>query len=136
MSVEIWEPTPPDETEFVIAHLLPIGLTSSMRLATDPVPFTLVNRAGGADERDFEDDSIVSVKHFDSTYTLAKQGANQRHQRMLLLKYTDVVVTMPDGTLASCDYLTVLQKPMRVDYGQEQIQTFISRYQIGFAPVS
>lgn len=136
MSVEIWLPQPCDETDFVLSHLQPLGgALGSMRLATDPLPFTMVNRVGGGDEEQ-EDVAIVSVHYFDSTYTLAKQGAQQRHQRMLLLKYKAVDVTLSDGTVTGCNHLKVLQKPVRIDYQQETIQRFVSRYEIGLAPNS
>ena len=136
MSVELWTPTPADETDFIISHLTPCGgAYGSMRLANDDLPFTMVNRVGGGDD-EMEDRAIVSVHHFDKTYTLAKRGAQQRHQRMLLLKYKAVDVTLSDGSVAGCDYLKVLQKPIRVDYEQESIQRFVSRYEIGLAPYS
>lgn len=137
MSVELYNLSPPNAVEFVIAWLRPLGLVDVKRPAGEDLPFRMVNGVTATDDEcQFLDESIVSVHTFDTTYTEASDAATITHQRMMVLADNPSNGVTLGGVPACADWVETVQKPIRVDYGDNMINRFVARYRLGFTFVA
>lgn len=135
---ELYNEAPPNAVEYVIAWLRPLGLCDVKRPAGETLPYRMVNGLPGEeDDNLFTDDPIVSVHTFAADYTAASDAAADTHRRMqLLIHNPGRDVTLTDSTVVNADYVKTVQTPMWVDYGDNTINRFVARYQLGLSFVA
>lgn len=146
MSVELLEEDAPDAEEFVIAWLEALtdtgGRVAVEREAGAELPFWIVTRVAGPDDPDcFADWPVVDVDLLvDNTsgdqHVAAKDEAKRTHRRMLYLAQHVPDVTMADGSLANCDWVKSLQRPVRMPYSDKNVIRYVARYELGLSFVA
>lgn len=119
---------PADAEDVIIAWLAPLGVVSAERPAGDVLPYRLVTRVAGSDNR-ITDSAVVSVHTFAATITAAATEARATHHRMLSLGPQDDVV-MPDSTIVRVECVDTHQGPLWVDYEDDTIKRYVARYEI------
>lgn len=130
----------PSVTEFVITYLgNQFGATgvgaerpSSTAPNPTPLPYRMVNRVSGHDDKVFES-SIVSVHTFGYTMTDAEAAAYVTHGWMLALGppiFGQIPVTISNSQVVMADCVETMQSPLWVDYEDTNIRRFVARYQI------
>jgi hypothetical protein len=138
----------PDAEDFVVAWLTPLNALSnppggcaSRRFPNDPLPFRMVRRVTGGGDQVF-DNSVVSVHTIAGDAdgvdadTLASRYCHVTNRRMLfLLDNPLTAVPLPDGAVAMCDYLNVVEGPIKMQYRDTSLIDYVFRYEIGFTAV-
>jgi len=134
MTVLLNEEMADDVEEIIVNWLIPLRPSASIRLLTDPLPFTLVTHITGSEcEEESHSEPIVSVHTLcDKTtgLTAVKNECRLTHQRMLRLArhLDDIPIT---GRIASIEYVDVTESPIWVPYGNDAILQKVGRYRIG-----
>jgi hypothetical protein len=64
-----------------------------------------------------------------------KAQAKATHRRMLRLGTHCDTITLSDGRKVDVDYVEVVEQPIDVDYGDDQILRKVGRYEIGLTYV-
>lgn len=132
---------PPSVTEFVVTYLgNQFGANSvgaerptSTGPNPTPLPYRMVNRVSGHDDKVFES-SIVSVHTFGDNMIDAESAAYITHGWMLalgppLVGQTPVTISNSQVVLADC--VETMQSPIWVDYEDTNLRRFVARYEIG-----
>lgn len=122
-----------------LAPLLAPGSVRDTRPPGGPLPFILVEFVDGTEDVDCGwADDVIAVHYLaakgngDATATrLAKQGALEVHQRMLLLARYLEDVPLTGGRIATIDYCDVFTRPRWEPYGDDQILRKVGRYRLG-----
>lgn len=137
MTVELHDEAPPNAEAFVIAWLLPLAggydkIGSKMWAAGMPKPYFMVRRITGGTDL-ITDYPLMRVHTFAASYTEASHKAWDAHRRMLMLANDPLLdVTMPDGSLANCEWLCADEGPHEEPYAAESVVTrFIAEYTLG-----
>lgn len=138
MTVELHDEAPPNAELFVIAWLTPLAgapnkIGPKRWAAGMPFPYFMVRRITGGTDL-ITDYPVMRVHTFAATYTAASESAWDAHRRMLLLANDPLRdVTMPDGTLANCEWLCADDEgPHEEPYGAESVVTrFVAEYTLG-----
>lgn len=134
---------PPDEEDFVISWLQPLLQSATEHKADDPFPFAIVEYITGTDSVDEgTTDGVIQVDVLDIARggMLAEQAAKitarQVHRRMMFLARHIPDVTMSDGTVANCDYLSTTERFNRKPYLNEKVVRLTARYALGLSYVA
>lgn len=122
-----------------LKDLLPAGQVAETRRAGDDLPFIWVEHMDGTEciEESYADDVIVvnylaARGNGDATaLRVAREGAAEVHQRMLLLARYLEDVPLAGGRIASIDYCDVFTRPRWEPYGDDQILRKVGRYRLG-----
>lgn len=136
MTVDLLSRAAPNVQAFVLAHLAPLGAVGTRRNPGDPLPFRMVTRITGPSDL-FTDYPVVSVHTFGDAAagqadTLANREADITHRRMLvLLDDPTTPVLMANGVVAYCNYLTVKETPVKVQYRDTTVIRYVGRYELG-----
>ncbi len=126
MSVELHDEAPPQAIAFVLAHLLPLAVSTD-RLGSKrwkagmPTPYRMVSGFGGPNDG-FTQWSTIRVHDFGATETEAQREAIRTERRMQILirkPYTDVV--MADGRIANCEWCEHVDGPREEPYSAESV---------------
>jgi hypothetical protein len=131
---------PPSVTEFVTAYLAAqfgaTGVGAERPTTTSanptPLPYRMVNRVSGMDDKVFES-NIVSVHTFADSMTNAEAAAYATHGWMLALGppiVGQVPVTISNSQVVVADYVNTMQSPIWVDYEDVNLRRFVARYEI------
>jgi hypothetical protein len=148
MTVELFGEAPPNSLTFVLAHLLPLADSPDHlgieRREGGPLPFFWVHLLDEVEfltERKVE--ALISLHTLAEAVdgldadTVAIREGGRAHQRMLVLADNPLTdVPMPDGTLANCEYLRTLERPVLRDYGSDTISRTKAVYRIGLSFVA
>lgn len=137
MTVDLYDHAPPNSIVFVISHLMPLATTphkqdsiAAKRWSTGmPLPYRAVTRTTGNTDQ-LADYPHVRVHTFAATFTDAMREADRTHQRMLLLLDDPLYdVVMPDGSIANCESLTIIEGPHEEEYPASSVVTrFVAEY--------
>lgn len=119
--------TAPEAEDVVVAWLTPLGATSVERPAGDSLPFRMVTRVAGADDK-VTDAAVVDVDTFASTRGGALTAAKAVHRRMISLMPDDEI-TLPSGEVATVDRVRTDHGPIYVPWSADQsIKRYVARY--------
>lgn len=138
MTVLLIDEVGEDAEEIVVAWLAPVLRSAVRRRATDPLPFALIRCVVDTDDVDASfTTSIVSVHTLgDATIANAEAAcadqAKTNHRRIIYLARNPLAdIVLADSRVANVNYLETVQKPIWVDYENEQILRKVARYRIG-----
>lgn len=120
--------SPPDVEDVIVAWLSALGTASVERPAGDDLPFFMVTRIDGDDDKIW-DYPLVQVDCFNTDRNSANLVARTAHRRMLSLRPNDII-TLPGGGTATVDRICTEQGPKYVDWGIDTIQRYVMQYQI------
>jgi hypothetical protein len=138
-AVDLAEQDAEDSEEILIAWLEPLRRTGNSRVSGDPLPFTIVTQVGGTENADEGTAApIVSVHTLvDKTLgrLVAKNEARLTHKRVLRLSQHCDPVTLSDGRTVGVDYVDVVESPLWLAYGDDQILRKVGRYELGLTYV-
>jgi hypothetical protein len=128
----------PNEVEYVIAWQRGVIACDVHRPAGGPLPYCMVNGLGGeVDDNVFTGDPVVTLHSFGGTYEEASDAATVTDDRMnLLILNPGLDVTLKSGVIVNADYVTTLQTPFWLDYGDNTINRFVARYRVGLSSVA
>lgn len=135
--VELSDQSPDDGEEVLIAWLTPLRPTSVDRVPDrDPLPFTLVAHVAGTEnEQEGTAAPVLSVHTLTAKAAGGKMGlknaTRDTHRRMLYLGKSCPTVVLTDGTRVGVDYVDVVESPLYVPYGDDQILRKVGRYEVG-----
>jgi hypothetical protein len=130
----------PDDVDLIlIAWLTPQRRTAGERVAGDVLPMTMVvHVAGGENVDEGTAAPIVSVHTF-TDKALGRLNCNNEtratHERVLRLAVHCDTVVLPDGRQCGVDYVDVVESPLWMPYGDEQILRKVGRYEVGLTYV-
>ena len=131
---------PDDAEEVVVNWMLPVRPSSSIRLISDPLPFTLITHITGSEcEQESLSEPIVSVHTLcDKTLGIsaAKDECKLTHSRMLRLARYVEDIKLSSGRIVNVDYVDVTESPIWVEYGDDAILQKVGRYRIGLTFVA
>lgn len=119
---------PPDIEDAVVARLATLGTASVERPAGDVLPFYMVTRVDGDDDKIW-DYPVVDVDCFAADRNAANVAAWQGHRHLICLLPGDQIA-LPDGRKAVFDRIETEHGPKYVDYGIDSMQRYVSRYMI------
>jgi hypothetical protein len=105
-----------------------IGTASVERPAGDALPFFMVTRVDGDDDKVW-DYPVVDVDVFNVDRNTANLVARTAHRKMLSLRPDDVI-SLPGGGTASVDEVCTEHGPRFVDWELDTMQRYVMRYQI------
>lgn len=129
-----------DGEEVIVMWMLPLRPSSSIRLISDPLPFTLVTHITGSEcEEESLSEPVVSVHTLcDKTLGIsaAKDESKLTHQRMLRLARHVDDIKLSNGRIVNVDYVEVTESPIWVEYGDDAILQKVGRYRIGLTFVA
>jgi hypothetical protein len=133
----------PAPVVFMLAHLSALGAVGQTRIETDPMPFREVNVVNTApDSNLFYADCLASVHTFHWARTPQERAdaldhAKETDRRIMLLGNNPLTdVTMPDATIANCEYLDVVEKSILRPYGVNTIHRYVGRFRYGLSFVA
>lgn len=139
MTVELADQVAEDSEEVIIAWLAPLRDTANQRVMGDPLPFTMVAHVAGNENPDEGTAApVVSVHTFTSRdlgRANLKNETQTTHRRMLRLGKSCDTITLTDGRQVGVDYVDVVESPLFVPYGDEQILRKVGRYEVGLTYV-
>lgn len=139
MTVELLDYDAPSGLEMLINWLIPLGVeVGPNRPSGDDLPYRMVTVVGGSDDK-VTDHGIYQVDDFASTVGDAEAQSRLTRRRVLALGpplAPQRRVAMSDGRLAYADSVTTSQKPIWVEYGDDKIHRFVSRYAIDLRMVA
>ncbi len=103
----------------------------------DPLPFVLVNELNSGESVEESDvDALLSV-HILTDQSLGqialRDEAEKVHRRIKLLARELPLVPLGDDRFATIDYVRVVHRPHREDYGATSILRKVARYQMGLS---
>lgn len=135
---ELYGFAPPSGVEMLVAWLTPLGSVAAERQAGDPLPFWLVSRVAGPDDK-ITDHGTFSVHSLAETLAAAEDFAMLAHQRILTLGpplAPQRRVALTGGRTVWADKVTTDLFP-RYEYYSDTIRRFVGRYDIDlrFRPV-
>jgi hypothetical protein len=138
-SVLLGEEMADDAEEIIVNWLIPLRPSASVRLITDPLPFTLVTHITGSEcEEESHSEPVVSVHTLCDKltgFTAVKNECRLTHQRMLrLARHIDDIPI--SGRIANVEYVDVTESPIWVEYGDDAILQKVGRYRIGLTYVA
>lgn len=120
-----------DTEELVVAYLQPLnpGSVGVEMPATPTLPFILITRVAGADDR-ITDRGMVQVEIYHSSRDGANAVARQMHYR--IQQWTAKVgVTLPStGLPVYIDRIETVQGPHWEPYEDENLKRYIARYEV------
>jgi len=126
-----WEAPPGGE--MLIAWLTPIGRAGAKRKSGDVLPYYMVNRVAGPDDK-VTDYGTYSVHSFAASYTAAEDAARLAHRRILALGpplAPQRRVTISGGRIVQADRVMTDQAPFWLKYSDEvNLERFVARYDI------
>jgi hypothetical protein len=131
---------PPSVTEFVTTYLAAqfgvtgVGAEKPVSTGTNPtpLPYRMVNRVSGMDDKVFES-SIVTVHTFAGSMASAEAAAYVTHGWMLSLGppiVGQVPVTISNSQIVVADCVETKQSPVWLDYEDADLRRFYARYEI------
>lgn len=120
--------SPPDVEDVIVAYLSALGTASVERPAGDDLPFFMVTRVDGDDDKVW-DYPVIQVDCFNTDRNSANLVARTAHRKMLSLQPMDEI-TLPDGSKATVDRVCTDHGPKYVDWGIESIQRYVMQYHI------
>lgn len=120
--------SPPDVEDVVVAWLTPLGTASTERPAGDDLPFFMVTRVDGDDDKVW-DYPVVDVDVFAADRNTANLVARTAHRRMISLLPEDDV-TLSDGSKVRVDRICTDHGPKYVDWDVDTMQRYVMRYYI------
>ncbi len=124
-------------TKMLAAWLAPVCRAGSAMRVGDSYPFILITKIGGTDDPLTNTAEPVMSLHTLCEkvlgYEAAEMAADTTHRAMTeLVKNADPIM-MPDGSLAICDYVKVVQAQIPVDYDEVAILRWVGRYALGLS---
>lgn len=119
---------PADVEDVVVAWLSGIGTASVERPAGDVLPFYMVTRVAGDDDKVW-DYPVVDVDSFAADRNAAFVASRVAHRRILSL-LPDDEITLYDGGKATVDWVRTDQAPIYADWGLDTIQRYVARYRM------
>jgi hypothetical protein len=128
---ELFGSLPPSGVEILVAWLSPLGDASAERKAGDGLPFWLVSRVAGPDDK-ITDHGTYSVHSMAESLTAAEDHALLAHQRILALGpplAPQRRVTISGGRVVFADKVTTDLFP-RYEYYSDNIRRYVARYDI------
>lgn len=118
--------SPPDVEDVVVAWLTPLGTASVERPAGDDLPFFMVTRVDGDDDKVW-DYAVVDVDVFAADRNTANLVARTAHRRMISVLPEDEI-TLSDGSKTGIDRIRTDHGPKYVDWDVDTMQRYVSRY--------
>lgn len=139
MSIELLDYDAPSGLELLINWLIPLGPdVGPDRPSQSDLPYRMVQVVGGTDDK-ITDHGIYQVDDFARSIDEAEAQSRLTRRRVLALGpplAAQQRVQMSDGRLAYADSVTTSQKPIWVEYGDDNIHRFVSRYAIDLRMVA
>jgi hypothetical protein len=133
MTTELFAWAPPDGTEVLITWLSELGETRDERPSGGDLPFRMVNRIIGTDDR-LTDMGHYSIHTFAETKPDAQYEAGETHKRLLALagQFTgQQKVTISDGQEVYVDDVKVIESPHFVQWDDENsLYRFVGTYRV------
>ncbi len=134
----LFDTLPPSGVEMLVAWLSPLGAAAGERKAGDPLPFWMVSRVAGPDDK-ITDHGTFSVHSMAETLVEAEDQALLAHRRILALGpplAPQRRVTISGGRMVFADMVMTDLFP-RYEYYSDTIRRYIARYDIDlrFVPV-
>lgn len=120
--------SPPDVEDAVVQWLSVLGTASTERPAGEALPFFMVTRVGGDDDKIW-DYPVVDVDVFHTDRNSANLAARTAHRKMLSL-LPDDEITLYDGSKATVDEVCTEHGPKYVDWDVDTMQRYVMRYQL------
>lgn len=121
---------PPDGTEVLIQWLKELAETSDERPTGAVLPYIMVHRVGGGDDR-LVDKGRYQIHTFAATKVAAQELASRVHRRMQLLagQFTDSkAVTISTGVVAA-DNVTTEEGPVYIQWvNDNSIYRYVATY--------
>jgi hypothetical protein len=140
MTAELLDEQAEDDEAITVAWLKDLhdeGHVKNFRRPGDPLPFILVSHLDSNENiEESTVDALISIHvltHKAEGQVVNRDTANEMHRRMLLLARYLEDVELPDGRVATIDYINAPQPPKRVEYGDENILRRVARYEIGLS---
>lgn len=134
----LFETAPPSGVEILVAWLSPLGATQSPpvtvaaeRKANDPLPFWLISRVAGLDDK-ISDQGTYSVHSMASTLDTAESLSLLAHRAVSALGpplAPQRRVTISGGRIVFADRVATDTFP-RYEYYSDTVRRFIGRYDI------
>lgn len=118
--------SPPDVEDLVVQWLSALGTASTERPAGDSLPFFMVTRVDGDDDKIW-DYPVVDVDVFAADRNAANLAARTAHRRMLSLLPGDEI-TLYDGSKATVDHICTDHGPKFVEWAVDTMQRYVMRY--------
>jgi hypothetical protein len=128
---ELYPALPPSGVEILVAWLSPLGEAAAERKAGDPLPFWLVSRVAGLDDK-ITDHGTFSVHSMAESLAAAEDHALLAHQRILALGpplAPQRRVTISGGRVVFADMVKTDLFP-RYEYYSDNIRRYVARYDI------
>lgn len=120
--------SPPDIEDVVVSWLSTLGTASVERPAGDSLPFFMVTRVAGDDDKVW-DYTTVDVDTFGADRNAAADAARTAHRRMISLLPSDEI-TLYDGSKATVDHIETEHGPRFVEWDVDTIERYVARYRI------
>lgn len=118
----------PSAEDVVVSWLSPIGTASVERPAGDVLPFFMVTRVGGDDDKVW-DYAMVQVDVFAADRNAAEIAARMVHRRMISVQAEDVI-NLTDGGTAAIDRVQTDHGPQFVQWDVNTMQRYVMQYVI------
>lgn len=128
---ELYGSLPPSGVELLVAWLSPLGDAAGERKAGDPLPFWLVSRVAGPDDK-ITDHGTYSVHSMADSLAAAEDHALLAHRRILALGpplAPQRRVAISGGRTVFADMVKTDLFP-RYEYYSDNIRRYVARYDI------
>lgn len=138
-TVPVTEFAPEDAMEILIAWMSPLRRTAEERIAGDVLPFTLISHVGGTENEEEGTAAPILSVHTLTDKALGRANmtveSKATHRRVLRLARHVDPITLTDGRPVGIDYIDVIESPLYVPYGDDQILRKVGRYEVGLTYV-
>ncbi|MDG3012376.1 hypothetical protein G4X40_19740 [Rhodococcus sp. D2-41] len=120
-----------DTEQLLVAYLQPIAPNQvSVEMPnTPPLPFILVSRVAGGDDRE-TDLGIADVHVFHNSRDQARQTARQMHNLIQQLTAKTPVTILDGGPTVHIDRIITIHGPAWVDWQDENLKRYVARYEV------
>ena len=139
MTVLLADQAADDVEEILVAWFTPVRRSAVERVTGDPLPFTAIVHVAGSENVDEGTAApIVSVHTFTDKAlgrVNLKTETQTSHSRMLRLATHCDVITLKSGRKVGVDYVDVVESPLYMPYGDDQILRKVGRYEVGLTYV-
>lgn len=138
MSVELLDREPPPGVRFIMAWLSALegGCGAEREPSVDPLPFTLIQRYDGYEDRVtdvgfYQLDHLAKAVDGKTAYTACEEYSRLCKRRMLYLRdHTWTEVNVPGWGLATADLVKCRETPHEEPYADPNIVRMVARYRV------